>query len=502
MRHLSLEFHKVTFGHDAAAEVLFRDLTLHIAPGWTGVVGRNGAGKTTLLKLATGLLAPGEGSITVPPRVVYCPQRTDDPPEAFDVFLHSREKSAVILRGRLEIRNDWGGRWRTLSHGERKRAQLGVALAAAPNVLAVDEPTNHVDAAARTLLAEAFRSFSGIGLLVSHDRQLLDTLCRQTIFLDPPEVICRRGGYTKGKQIAEQEQAALRRKRESVKRKYHRLRREAGRRRDSANQADGRQSKRGIGKKDHDAKQKIDGARLTGKDGVGGKLLRQLEGRLEQAREVMESTRVRKENRMGVTIPGAASHRNLLLDLPEGKLALGGGKELSCPPLTIRPYDRIGITGPNGSGKSSLIRHMLGALNVPEDRVTYVAQEIEVERSREVLARTKMLSPEMKGMMMTLISRLGSGPDRLLESTIPSPGEVRKLLLALGMTREPHIIIMDEPTNHMDLPSIECLEQALSDCPSALVLISHDRWFLENLTDLRWRISKMGEGRFTLDVKA
>ena len=89
---------------------------------------------------------------------------------------------------------------------------------------------------------------------------------------------------------------------------------------------------------------------------------------------------------------------------------------------------------------------------------------------------------------MTIVSRLGSRPERLLESTEPSPGEFRKLLLALGMTYEPHIIIMDEPTNHMDLPSIECLEQALSDCPCCLVLISHDRYFLEKLTDIRWNI--------------
>ncbi len=91
---------------------------------------------------------------------------------------------------------------------------------------------------------------------------------------------------------------------------------------------------------------------------------------------------------------------------------------------------------------------------------------------------------------MTIVSRLGSRPHRLVETTEPSPGEFRKLLLALGMTYEPHIIIMDEPTNHMDLPSIECLEKALSDCPCCLVLISHDKYFLKNLTTIQWDITQ------------
>ena len=101
---------------------------------------------------------------------------------------------------------------------------------------------------------------------------------------------------------------------------------------------------------------------------------------------------------------------------------------------------------------------------------------------------------------MTIVSRLGSRPHRLLESDEPSPGETRKLLLALGMTRRPHIIIMDEPTNHMDLPSIECLETALADCPCGLLLVSHDRRFLQKLTRLEWQLARQPESveRFVL----
>jgi ATPase subunit of ABC transporter with duplicated ATPase domains len=83
---------------------------------------------------------------------------------------------------------------------------------------------------------------------------------------------------------------------------------------------------------------------------------------------------------------------------------------------------------------------------------------------------------------MSIVGALGSEPERLLETNDPSPGELRKLMLALGMEQAPHLIIMDERTNHLDLPSIECLEAALEACPSALLLVSHDLRFLQRLT--------------------
>ena len=96
---------------------------------------------------------------------------------------------------------------------------------------------------------------------------------------------------------------------------------------------------------------------------------------------------------------------------------------------------------------------------------------------------------------MTSVSELGSRPGRLLESEQSSPGEIRKILLALGVNRGPHLIIMDEPTNHMDLPSIQCLEEALADCPCALLLVSHDEHFLRKLVEIRWRLKPSENGK-------
>ena len=155
--------------------------------------------------------------------------------------------------------------------------------------------------------------------------------------------------------------------------------------------------------------------------------------------------------------------------------------------------DRIGITGVNGCGKSTLIRHILKSLNIAQSQLTYVPQEIDLSASQTILKQAKELPNEKLGKMMTVVSCLGSRPQRLLESTTPSPGEVRKLLLATGIANVPHLIIMDEPTNHLDLPSIECLEQALSDCPCGLILVSHDRRFMDALVQTRWHISKRNE---------
>jgi len=502
MSRLFVRFHHVTFAYPSAAEPLFRDLSLHLPRGWSGVVGANGTGKTTLLKLAAGRLTPDTGTIEAPTRAVYCPQRTDDVPDRFEQFASAKTGSAWTTREMLGVESDWPNRWYTLSHGERKRAQIATALWLEPDVLAIDEPTNHLDVLAQELVATSLRLFRGVGLLISHDRELLDSLCTQCVFIDPPDVTVRPGGVTKGAEAVTLEQQTAQRQREQEKRAYEKVRREAIRRDELARQAQSRRSKRGLAIKDHDAREKKNRARVSGKDGVGGKLRRQLRGQLARAQDRAETARVKKQYEIGIWLPGSTSKRNTLLELPAGSLALGEHRRLAYPDLTIRPTDRIALTGVNGSGKSTLVRHLLAKLEVPPEQLTYVPQEIDANRSREMLDQARLLAKDRLGHLMTIVSRLGSRPDRLLASDEPSPGETRKLLLALGMLGAPHIIIMDEPTNHMDLPSIEALEAALADCPCSLLLVSHDRRFLQALTRTTWHITADPDAAeaFTLNV--
>ncbi|MBN1359979.1 MAG: ATP-binding cassette domain-containing protein [Sedimentisphaerales bacterium] len=175
-----VRFHHLAFAYPSSVEPLFSDLSLHLPCGWSGVVGANGAGKTTLLKLAVGVLTPDRGAVDAPARTLYCPQRTDNAPEHFAQLLDTQTKAAGTVRDMLGVQADWFDRWPTLSHGERKRAQIAVALWREPDVLAVDEPTNHLDAPARDIVADALRSFRGVGLLVSHDERFLDALTETT----------------------------------------------------------------------------------------------------------------------------------------------------------------------------------------------------------------------------------------------------------------------------------------------------------------------------------
>lgn len=496
-------FTNVFHRHDSAPQMLLERLTFSIPAGWTGVVGVNGAGKTTLLKLACGLENPTGGRVQQPGGAVYCAQRTDSPPDRFDEMLEAGDRPAAELIDRLGIGPDWPRRWNTLSHGERKRAQIAVALWQDPEVLALDEPTNHIDDEARALLILALRTYRGIGLLVSHDRELLDALCERCIFIDQPAAVMRPGGYSSGRREALREEESARIEKELAKRELVRLKREASRRAAEAARSAYKRSKRNLAPKDHDGRSRIDAAVLSGADGSAGKLARRMQARVEGAQGLASGIRIKKEYELGIWIAGERSRRATLFHLPEGAIPLGGGRALDHPALTMRPEDRIALTGPNGSGKSTLIRTIINALELTPERLTYLPQEIDIASSRHILDEARRQPSDVLGKIMSAVSRLGSRPAALLESDEPTPGETRKLLLALGIALSPHLIILDEPTNHLDLPSIECLEEALADCPCGLLLASHDQRFLERLTRIRWRIEPLHTGaqdRMSLSV--
>ncbi len=504
MASAQLNLQAVEFAHPGMTAPLFTDLTVQFPSGWTGIVGPNGAGKTTLLKVAMGELAPQGGTVQRQGLALYVAQRTDEPPEFFEDFIWAPD--AGLLKARLRVGDDWPERWATLSHGERKRAQIAVALWREPAVLALDEPSNHIDAEACRLLREALQDFSGIGLLVSHDRTLLDELCSQCLLLDPPDAVLRPGGVTEALEQQERDEQSAHSTNESLRRTASRLQAEAQRRRVIADQkasaARGSKQKK-IPANDHDGRAMRNLAKLTGKDAYAGKLAAQMSQRAGKVEAQRAEIAVKKRYETGIWVDGASfMPRDFLLRLLAGQLPLGGGRALHFPDLAIGGTSRIALKGANGLGKSTLVRHLLGQLQVPMEKVVTVPQEISAEDSRALLEAVKNLPNVERGRVMTTISRLGSRPARLLESALPSPGEVRKLLLALGIVRGPHLIVMDEPTNHMDLPGILCLEEALADCPCAMLLVSHDESFLEKITQTDWLLAKDAAGNTRLEIKA
>lgn len=501
MATASIIFRNVSFAYETMSDWLFRGLHLHFPAGWTGIVGANGAGKTTVVRLAIGELIPQAGVVETLPGSEYCQQRTDDMPRGLVELLESTDAGACRIRGQLGIHSDWPYRWSTLSHGERKRSQIAVALWRDPAVLAVDEPTNHLDENARRMLQQALEEFRGIGLLISHDRELLDGLCRQCVFIDPPGAMVRSGNYSQATAQVKIEKQSVKRKRGNLKKEFARVKLTTDRRRDKAASADRKRSKRGLDLHDRDGREKIDMARISGKDAVAGKLLRQIEGRLRQTEERLQETRVAKEYRLGIWMDGESSKRNTLFSLSNGEIPLGKDHRLIHPDLAMKPSDRIAVTGPNGAGKSTLIGRIVADLTIPPQRLVYVPQEIDRQTSLAIMEKLRALNHEEMGRLLTVVSRLGSRPERLLESREPSPGEARKMMLAYGIVKTPHLIIMDEPTNHLDLPSIECLESALSDCPCGLLLVSHDFRFLRTLATVRWDIQMHTTGEYVLRTR-
>lgn len=491
----------LAFCYEGAQQSLFTDLTISFSRGYTGIIGANGAGKSTLLKLVAGELKPTAGSISGASNAIYCEQRTDLLPPALQEFFDDYSGDAHRLRVQLSIQHDFAIRWSTLSHGERKRAQIATALWQNPEILAIDEPTNHIDANARQMLMDALGTFTGVCLLVSHDRELLDNLCQRCLWLEPPGIAVYSGGYTEASLERDGERISAEHEQQKANRAYAQLQKEAVRRRDKASRANRDRSKRNISVKDHDAKSKIDLARVSGKDGQAGRQLRQLEGRLEQLKESAQATTIQKTFDTGVWLPGSASKRDFVLLANAGNIPVGD-RRLSFPELRIQPTDRISVTGENGAGKSTLLDYLIQHLNIAPEKLVRIPQEVLLSESQALINQVRQLPKEQLGQVMTFVSRLGSRPGRLLDSYAPSPGEVRKLLLALGMLRAPHLIVMDEPTNHMDLPSIEALETALASCPCALLLVSHDEQFLHELTDTDWHIEFAGESQARLIVSA
>lgn len=496
MAQNTLIFQKVSFTYEGSDHPVLRDVQLHLDRGWTGIVGSNGCGKTTLLQLALGVLAPHSGSVVRPGFPVYCAQRTDFAPDQLVDLLEAPDGYAHI--DRLGIGWDWPERWAHLSHGERKRAQLAVALWQKPDLLAVDEPTNHLDQEGRLQLTQALATFRGTGVVVSHDRVLLDTLCTQIVVVEHGTAQLYRGNYSDAYKLRQQQALTQQRVYEKARKERKRLEQTIRAAKEESSRAAGRLSKRGIHHKDHDSKSKIDAARLTSKDATSARLQKRLETRAQRFSDAERHHQPQKQVDLGIGFQGSKAGRRHLVVTEEAVLPLGDTRSLHLPPLVVPANGRIGITGANGSGKSTLLRFLQHRWQAAH--TLYIPQETTAAQGSELLGEIRRLSGADKGKLLQLVSRLGSDPKALLASQSPSPGETRKLLLAMGLLEQPSLIVMDEPTNHLDLPSIECLEQALASLPTALILVSHDHGFLRKLTEQHWTIQPTSPTEMTLTL--
>ncbi|MEA4863330.1 MAG: ATP-binding cassette domain-containing protein [Victivallaceae bacterium] len=487
------------FEYESSSEPLFAELSVQFSPGWTGVVGANGTGKSTLLKLLCGVLEPDAGTVRRSGMAVYCEQDAALPPSELPGLFGAYDSYSRRLVEGLRLEPDMVKRWGTLSWGERKKMQIACALFRHPEILCVDEPANHLDIEAKALLAGELGNFKGIGVLVSHDRELLDFLCAQNLFLESGRAIMRSGGIGEGMGQARSELVSLLGRRRQLKNELKRGKRELQRRREKEQRARSCDNKKKLDCHDHDGKSKIDAARVSGRDRRQGDLAGLQEKVVARAGEMLAGLGEVKIPRYSLKIPyGCYSSKNTLLELAERSIGLGADRRLLIPELRLEQRDRVALTGVNGSGKSTLLAVIAGELKLGRDEYLFMPQEFSPEMQAEIHEEMRGLSRGEFSLVMNVVASLGSRPERVLDSNKCSPGEWRKLFFGLGALRRISLIVMDEPTNHLDLPSVECLETALRACCSALLLVSHDLAFLRNTCDIHWHIGENADGVNTL----
>ncbi|MEE8704998.1 MAG: ATP-binding cassette domain-containing protein [Olsenella sp.] len=490
--------------HEALAGV-----TVTFPRGWTGVVGDNGCGKSTLARVATGQLSPTSGAVG--PRGLvssYCEQDADLEPEGLSDFACDYGAEAVSLRARLGIDDSWPWRYAELSCGQRKRLQVAVALWRRPDVLVMDEPTNHLDAPTRTRVLDALRACDGVGILISHDRALLDALVDRCLMFEAGGWRMRPGGYSQASGQARADVASAAARQDAARREERRLRAERQRRVEAASRTDALRSRRGLDPRDHDARERIGRAIVSGKDGVAGRLAKSLDARIGEKSADAEAAFVARRYDGRLPGFGSRSRRQVLAHLPAGVVPYGEGAPhgpdgalpgVLVPELHLGSADHVGLVGPNGSGKSTLVRALVAA--VPEDvPALYVPQELGPAREGAAVARLRGLPAAERGRVLSVVAQLNSDPDALLAGGSLSPGELRKLVIAEASLDEPQLLVMDEPTNHLDLHSVEALASFLAAFPGALVLVSHDERAVADSCDVTWELVPAGAAGARLAV--
>ena len=474
---MSIQITKLNFSYPESNANLFEDFSLQIAEGWTCVAGSNGCGKSTLLKLIAGLLVPDGGKIlcgnasaksgAVGPaagETIYCAQETAEPPENLYAAFWSDDNEARKFFSRLCVTEEMLERYETLSGGEKKRIQIACALAERPAVLLLDEPTNHLDAKTARMICEALGDFAGTGIIVSHDRAFADSLCARTVYLYNEAAAFAGGrdcvvydsypcGLTKALELRQSGADQSRGQWERLNAKAGAEKERSARLEAQNQKAKARLSKKTIDSRDHDAQRKIDTARILGKDRSTGDAKARLETQIRQTESERDSVKKALRRKEGFALSQSDYSKPLAVD--ETMLQAGSYK-LKIPRVEIKRGTKIALTGENGAGKSLFVRHVISLLE-------------KAGRANEVLST---------------LYRLGSEPERLEGLKLGdnlSPGELRKLMIALAVQKPLSLLVLDEPTNHMDITSVVALENALAALDCAMIVVSHDKAFLQKV---------------------
>jgi ATP-binding cassette subfamily F protein uup len=438
------------------------------------VLGRNGEGKSSLLKVISREIAPDSGELWVRPgaRVASLAQEVSAASGDTVRDVIAREAARVSLEGdwhaaintdqiiaRLGLAGD--APLGSLSGGWRRRAMLGRALVTEPDLLLLDEPTNHLDIDAITWLEDLMSAFAGALLFVSHDRAFVRRLATRIVDLDRGQLREWSGDYDT---YVLQKRAAL-----DAQAKHAAL-----------------------------FDKKLAQEEVWIRQGVEARRTRN-EGRVRALKQLRIERRERREvlGQVDIRADAASPSGKLVFEASHVHCALGGAPIIADFSARIMRGDRIGIMGPNGCGKSTLLKLLVGELE-PQQGSIYRGTSLKVayfDQQRESLDPAATIMDNVtsgSGDMVDIGGRPRhvSGylrdflfpPERLLAPvSMLSGGERNRLMLAKLFAKPSNLLVMDEPTNDLDAETLDLLEELVADYAGTMLLVSHDRAFLDNV---------------------
>lgn len=491
---MQLSLSHVTYCYPGSVNPVFSDISCTFANGWHGVIGANGCGKTTLARLVSGELEPDRGTLTKGLATTLCAQDATEEPAGLSDFACDWSPLAQKVRRMLAVNDEWLWRYGTLSSGQQKRVQIACALAHDPEVLILDEPTNHLDAPSRELLLETLEHFSGIGLLISHDRTLLDELAVSCLCFEAGGPRMRPGNYSAVREQQRQEHDAALHARDAANSEYRRLAQERQRRREEAGRSSAKRSRRSLDPHDHDAREKIGRAIVSGKDRKASDKVHRLDQRMDGLGRKAEAS-IAQSYDGELPALGVRSKRNTVAHLDAQMLPFGNAdKGIEIPELFVGPDEHIAIVGSNGTGKSMLVKALV-AEGIPRGvKAVYLPQEVSPDDEAALLGRLRGLSRAEQGSVLSLAAQLNAEPESYRAGSRVSPGELRKLALAFAALDGAELLVLDEPANHLDVHAVEALERFLSGFEGALILVSHDRHLVEAVSSAIWRTQSLSAG--------
>ena len=468
-----------------------------------GLIGRNGAGKSSLLRILGGLESADDGQLQAQQslRVAFVAQEPELAADAtvFDAVAQSLAPLRALmdtyaagqgdldaLQARIEAQDGWTWRRRvdetlqrlrlpaegtigTLSGGTRKRVALAQALVMRPDVLLLDEPTNHLDLDAIRWLEDLLLDFKGAVVAISHDRAFLDRVATRIVELDRGKLLSYPGNFSRYQQL-KQEQLA---QEATINARADKLLAQ-----EEVWVRKGVEARRTRAQGRINRLQALRAARLARRDAVG---------------------RVRLDVDAGV----AGYQGKLVAELDNVSLAFGDKRVVEQLSTTVLRGDKIGLIGPNGAGKTTLLKLILGDIEPDSGRIQRGAnlQVAYFDQMRAALdpdaTLEDFISPgsewiEIGAKRQHVKSYLGDflfSPARAASPVRSlSGGERNRLLLARLFARPANVLVLDEPTNDLDIDTLELLEELLQGYEGTVFLVSHDRTFLDNVvtSTLAW----------------